>query len=394
MSLRFRMSACIAAVAAVVAWAYADPPQNADVIGGEEGIPFINDGVTFDPAANCECNTVNDRLGASDCAPGEFCLPTACTPIVGGCGGGRACNGECFVFVELFNNLPDDYHIPGGGAGGFDVNPIWPGETTFGNNTLAASFHQADDFVVPTGETWTLNTGSTWLYQTNASTSEPITDLFIQIWNGVPGAGGVVIAGDMTTDRLLLSAFSGTYRTTDADRLNTARAIKHVTFDLSFVPPLTEGSYWIEFASNGNTSFSGPWQPVRTPTRVGVDNGRFLTVSTNTWADSVDASSGHLQDRPFVLYGEGQADPCADNACVGSFACTFKKLVCKNAGAKLISKGVGTAGDSVCVLDGAGNFMGCATVNDRGKWKNVEKNVGGGSKTRSACGDSKSTDCL
>ncbi len=121
MSNRFRMSACAAAVVAMAAWAFADPPQNADVIGGEEGIPFINDDVTFDPAANCECNTVNDRLGASDCAPGEFCFPTSCTPIVAGCGGGRACNGECFVLVELFNNLPDDGHIPGGGFGGFDV---------------------------------------------------------------------------------------------------------------------------------------------------------------------------------------------------------------------------------------------------------------------------------
>lgn len=385
MSHRFRMSACAAGVMALAAWAVADPPQNADVIGGEEGIPFINDGVTFDPAANCECNTVNDRVGATDCAPGEFCVADVCDPVIGAGNNGRALNGNCYVKLELFNNLPDDYHFGGLGAGGFDVNPIWPGENTFGNNTLAAAFHQADDFTVPTGETWELSMGSTWLYQTNSSTSEPITDLFIQIWNGVPGAGGVVIAGDMTTDRLLLSAFSGTYRTSDTDRLNTARAIKHVTFDLSFVPPLTEGSYWIEFASNGNSSFSGPWQPVRTPTRVGVDNGRFFTVSTSAWADSVDATSGHGQDRPFVLYGD--AALCSSNGCG-----EFSKMICKTGRGKVILKGSGTAGLEIEVAyDGAHE---CASVNDRGKWKVVKKNQALGVHTGSACGTDRECELL
>ncbi len=385
MSNRFRMSVFAAAVVAMAAWAFADPPQSADVIGGEEGIPFINEGVTFDPAANCECNTVNDRLGASDCAPGEFCIATACAPIVGGCGGGRACNGDCFVLLQLFNNLPDDFHIPGGGSGGFDVNPIWTGENTFGNNTLASAFHQADDFTVPTGETWELSMGSTWLYQTNSSTSEPITDVFIQIWEGVPGAGGSIKAGDMVTDRLILSAFSGTYRTTDADRANTARAIKHVTFDLSFVPPLTEGSYWIEFATNGSTSFSGPWQPVRTPTRPGVDNGRVFTVSGGTWADSLDGLSGNGQDRPFVLYGD--AALCGSNGCGA-----FTKMICKTGRGKVLLKGTGTAGLEIEVAyDGAHE---CASVNDRGKWKVVKKNQALGVHTGSACGTDRECELL
>lgn len=90
-----------------------------------------------------------------------------------------------------------------------------------------------------------------------------------------------------------------------------------------------------------------------------------------------------------------QPDPCAENACVGADPCTFTKLVCKPGGSKLISKGKNsTPGDNVCVTDESGAFIGCAVVNDRGKWKNVERDVGLGAFTRQACGTSKSTDCL
>jgi len=93
-----------------------------------------------------------------------------------------------------------------------------------------------------------------------------------------------------------------------------------------------------------------------------------------------------------VLPGEG-GDACADNGCGGG-PCNFTNLVCKNGGAKLISKGKNsTPGDQVCILDGDGNFVGCATVNNRGKWKHVERNVGPGPKTRTACGTTMTTSC-
>jgi hypothetical protein len=89
--------------------------------------------------------------------------------------------------------------------------------------------------------------------------------------------------------------------------------------------------------------------------------------------------------------GEGGGDACEDNGCVGANACNFRKLVCKNTG-KLIAKGTGTAGDQVCVTDASGNFVGCANVNNRGKWKNKE-NDQSGSQTRSACGDTRTANC-
>ncbi len=94
-----------------------------------------------------------------------------------------------------------------------------------------------------------------------------------------------------------------------------------------------------------------------------------------------------------VVFYAGTGDACAANGCVGANACNFKSLVCKGSGDKLISKGTGTVGDKVCVQDGDGAFVGCATVNSRGKWKLTERGVGSGAKTREACGQARTVDC-
>ena len=46
----------------------------------------------------------------------------------------------------------------------------------------------ADDFSVPSGQTWTINTVTTYAYQTGfAGATSPVTLANVQIWNGRPG---------------------------------------------------------------------------------------------------------------------------------------------------------------------------------------------------------------
>ena len=72
---------------------------------------------------------------------------------------------------------------------------------------LQSVARQADNFIVPVGETWTINSVSTYTYQAGfAGTTSPFTAASLQIWNGRPGdAGSAVIFGDTTTNRLATS---------------------------------------------------------------------------------------------------------------------------------------------------------------------------------------------
>jgi len=311
---------CAAFAAVALVWA---PVVSADEIWPDDVATFVEETYTspavmpLPPAppgmilANCGCNVLRQ-----DCAnPGDSCFfaDPACDRVKVGAPSGFAANGACVAKNILHANGLDGA-VAGAGFDGWDRHSIEPPNSLFGNNTAVALYHQADDFIVPPGETWTLSDGLTWLYMTNATQQQKLTAVFIQIWEGTPGEGGVVVAGDMTTNRLLsvgVDQFAGTYRTTELDPLNVLRIFKTVSYDLSFVPALDEGTYWIEFGSTGEVN-SGPWLPVRRPGDPNTDNSRFFTVG-GAWAKNIDAQSQLPNDRPFILYGEveGGADTCS-----------------------------------------------------------------------------------
>ena len=214
--------------------------------------------------------------------------------------------------------------LPGGCAGGMYSEIQAPG-TLFGNNTIAASFNQADDFTVPSGETWALDELVWQLYQTGSSTTEPIVSVFIQIWNTTPTTGGTPAFGDLTTNRLVSSAFSGVYRTQAGIPTDCNRAIKNAVIDMSWLPPLPAGTYWIQIASNGNPAFSGPWANHKVPRDIATDNSMFRTVATDVWAVNVDATSGQPWDYPFKLYGQIQGGGCG---CVCNYDTSTGNNVC------------------------------------------------------------------
>lgn len=102
--------------------------------------------------------------------------------------------------------------------------------TTFGNGTLgfggSGGYLLADDFTVPSGEKWVINSVEVFGYQTS-STGNPFTELHVQFYNGSPATGGTVIFGNLTTNVLTSSTDAMMYR------ISGARLIQPVKFGIS-----------------------------------------------------------------------------------------------------------------------------------------------------------------
>ncbi len=205
--------------------------------------------------------------------------------------------------INLWDNGTFVTHLRQGCNSG-DISVVESPSTIFGYNANLTSLHQADDFSVPAGQVWQVETMQWYLYQPNASPTEPIVKAVVQVWNGPPGAGGAIIAGDLVTNRLVGSAFANIYRVVDSDRLNCSRAVKRIDIDMSWLTNLSAGDYWIEVGTQGNPSFSGPFAPPTVPRNRTTDNSRQFDVATGTWSQNIDSTTGQPVDFPFELEGK------------------------------------------------------------------------------------------
>ena len=199
----------------------------------------------------------------------------------------------------------------GTGAGGTDESILQ--STSLGMNILGFGIQflsgnsLADDFTVPAGETWNLTDMTFFGYQSNAPSAGTITGLYVQIYDGQPGAGGSVIWGDLTTNVLSATGFSNIYRLSETSPGSTARAIQAITGTV--VTSLTAGTYWVEATFDGSASFSGPWAPPITI--VGTTNtGNALQGLAGVWGPLVDTGTSgtdnFLQGMPFIVEGTSQ----------------------------------------------------------------------------------------
>jgi len=158
----------------------------------------------------------------------------------------------------------------------------------------------ADDFTIPSGDSWDIQTLIFRGYQTNAPTTGTFTGATVQIWDGPPNVGtSTVIAGDTTTNRYVSHLFSNVYRVTSTTLTSTARAVMDITVDLSFVGPLPAGTFWIDVSFMG-TSASGPWGNPTVPWDASDNSLQFFAGTWNT------TSSGQGMapiDYPYLLDG-------------------------------------------------------------------------------------------
>lgn len=202
--------------------------------------------------------------------------------------------------VVLYDNGPLVTH-PGGGAGGADASAL---QTALGMNTLGAGhqfalgYSMADDFTVTDAAGWDVQTITFFAYQTNSGTTSTMTGVYVQIWDGDPSAGGAVIYGDLTTNRLQSTAWSNIYRCTDTTLTSTARP---VMADVATIgTTLAQGTYWIQWSTDGTLS-SGPWAP---PITI---NGQTTTGNalqfTSSWGPFTDSGTLTPQGLPFIVEG-------------------------------------------------------------------------------------------
>lgn len=206
----------------------------------------------------------------------------------------------------LVNNGPLITH-PGQGAGGNNASIITTG-TTFGfGHSPAGAFRVADNFTVPAGEVWQVDSVFFYAYQTGSTTTSTITAVNVRLWRGAPdSAGSVLVFGDTTTNRMIRTQFSGIYRVADSTTniTNTQRPIMVQTVNLGGTT-LTSGTYWLDWQTAGSLT-SGPWVPpvsiVGQPVVPSADARQ--RNAAQVWINLQDGANP--VELPFVLHGSSR----------------------------------------------------------------------------------------
>ncbi len=175
----------------------------------------------------------------------------------------------------------------------------------------------ADDFIVPVGETWTVSSVVTFVYQTGfAGGTSPVVGSTLRIWSGFPEApGSTVVFGDTTTNRLASSTNSNLFRvfntTTPAPGTapGTTRIIWQNTITVSPSAVLPAGHYWVDFQTDTGAT-TGNFTP--TVTNIGtrgamvynavqkIGAAAFLPIAE---AGNPAAAADYNVDFPFKLNG-------------------------------------------------------------------------------------------
>ena len=207
----------------------------------------------------------------------------------------------------LYDNGPIVTH-PGGGFGGADASSLQTALslTLFGfGHQIVNNNRMADDFTVPAGSPWTIDTITFYAYQTGSTTTSTFTDVRVQIWDGPPMVGGSnIVFGDLVTNRLASSTFSNVYRALDTTLLDNARPIMaNVVTIGTTLPP---GTYWLDWFAGG-TLASGPWAPPVTVLGQTATGNGMQSIAGAAFTPALDGT--FQQDMPFVI--EGTSSPCA-----------------------------------------------------------------------------------
>ncbi len=189
---------------------------------------------------------------------------------------------------------------PGTGSGGADESILQGdlGMTTYGSGMQQSAGNSiAEDFEVTAN--WNLETIEFFGYQTGSTTTSTFTGVFYRIYDGDPTAGGTVIYGDLTTNKLVSTQWANIYRNDNGPGGSTDRPVMQIVADASDLT-LSPGTYWIEWTTAGSGS-SGPWCPAVT-IEGQTTTGNALQNQAGTWVPLVDVGP---QGMPFIINGSG-----------------------------------------------------------------------------------------
>ena len=197
--------------------------------------------------------------------------------------------------------------------------------TTTGYAVSNATYRVADDFVVPSGQSWTLSSVDVYAYKTSYSgSSSPFTAGVLQVWRGRPGdSGSTLLCGSTSSNVQASSTDARIYRTGNSlypspgsatvttrkvwrNRLSMPAACAGSGF-------FSAGSYWLVWGSTDSSAgahFAPPMTVVGARGRSGA-NARQYDVSAGTWSSLIDVGNPSsapdvAQELPFDLIGTTQ----------------------------------------------------------------------------------------
>lgn len=167
----------------------------------------------------------------------------------------------------------------GVGFGGADVSQVEPQYQNPGYNCNAflpppnGPSRLAEDFVVPPGSVWMLDSATLYGYQSNSGPVPSINGAYVAILADIGGQPGPVIFGDFVTNRFLGASFTNVYRV-ESTLLNALRPIMEVRADMSWAPLLPPGRYWLAYSMSGPLP-NGPSAPPVTPAEPNHNGWQF-----------------------------------------------------------------------------------------------------------------------
>jgi hypothetical protein len=168
----------------------------------------------------------------------------------------------------------------------------------------------ADDFTVTASGGWDIDTITFYDYQTGSTTISPITHVNLRIWDGKPGAGGSVIWGDASTNRMTSTGWSGAYRVTEDTSGSIDRPIIASVVNVGLHLP--QGTYWLDWQADGSSSYTGPWAPPITINGFTTTGNAIQYLSSSgTWQEVIDSDGTNTpQGFPFVIQGSLSVTEC------------------------------------------------------------------------------------
>jgi hypothetical protein len=201
-------------------------------------------------------------------------------------------------------------NYPGAGFGGADACGL-TGQLFGVSASLSSNHILADDFVIPAGELWVIDSIIVFNYQTLSGITSTINDVRMQIRQGNTPGSGTVVFGDLTTNRLDYTYFSGIYRVPNSNLTDPNRPIMKSRVNTNALS-LSSGTYMLEHLVGGNSSYTGPWSPLRTISTTHIPTGNGYQFN-GTWNSIFEFASGganppHPKGITFLIYGTSFED--------------------------------------------------------------------------------------
>ena len=172
------------------------------------------------------------------------------------------------------------------------------GMGTYGPSCAYTAGYSVADEVVLT-QSYEISSIDVFAYQTN-EIAPTISEIYLQVWDGDPSAGGTVIWGDLSSGIQDDAISAGANRVLETDQTATNRQINRVSANTAGLI-LEPGTYWIEWSLEGFGS-SGPWAaPIVILGQATTGNG--MQYNGSDWAPLLDGGTMTPYGLPFVMYG-------------------------------------------------------------------------------------------